>query len=115
MRCALTPKPAGCVAAVGDFFEGVAGGAAQLQEFIANPEAFIDQLIADIEAAVAEDHEFWNVSDQAWQETQLIDAGDLLLTADGATVEAGTLLWDCLLYTSPSPRDATLSRMPSSA
>ena len=25
------------------------------------------------------------------------------------------LSWDCLLYTSPSPRDATLSRMPSSA
>ena len=24
-------------------------------------------------------------------------------------------LMDCLLYTSPSPRDATLSRMPSSA
>ena len=23
--------------------------------------------------------------------------------------------WICLLYTSPSPRDATLSRMPSSA
>ena len=29
----------------------------------------------------------------------------------------GTSVWftDCLLYTSPSPRDATLSRMPSSA
>ena len=29
----------------------------------------------------------------------------------------GLPLWhpDCLLYTSPSPRDATLSRMPSSA
>ena len=26
-----------------------------------------------------------------------------------------TLVNDCLLYTSPSPRDATLSRMPSSA
>ena len=26
-----------------------------------------------------------------------------------------TLPWGCLLYTSPSPRDATLSRMPSSA
>ena len=26
-----------------------------------------------------------------------------------------TISWDCLLYTSPSPRDATLSRMPSSA
>ena len=25
------------------------------------------------------------------------------------------LIWGCLLYTSPSPRDATLSRMPSSA
>ena len=24
-------------------------------------------------------------------------------------------VWTCLLYTSPSPRDATLSRMPSSA
>ena len=27
----------------------------------------------------------------------------------------GKYNWDCLLYTSPSPRDATLSRMPSSA
>ena len=26
-----------------------------------------------------------------------------------------SFFWDCLLYTSPSPRDATLSRMPSSA
>ena len=29
--------------------------------------------------------------------------------------ENEALLGDCLLYTSPSPRDATLSRMPSSA
>ena len=27
----------------------------------------------------------------------------------------GYRMYDCLLYTSPSPRDATLSRMPSSA
>ena len=27
----------------------------------------------------------------------------------------GVNCWSCLLYTSPSPRDATLSRMPSSA
>ena len=32
-------------------------------------------------------------------------------TADDAT----SWSWSCLLYTSPSPRDATLSRMPSSA
>ena len=29
--------------------------------------------------------------------------------------EEGGQIWNCLLYTSPSPRDATLSRMPSSA
>ena len=34
------------------------------------------------------------------------DAGDLNLTG---------IIKGCLLYTSPSPRDATLSRMPSSA
>ena len=28
---------------------------------------------------------------------------------------ADDALWDCLLYTSPSPRDRTRSRMPSSA
>jgi len=35
-------------------------------------------------------------------------------TMDGLNVH-GALVDDCLLYTSPSPRDATLSRMPSSA
>ena len=42
--------------------------------------------------------------------------GDRILSADGrytakVTVHMGT----CLLYTSPSPRDRTRSRMPSSA
>ena len=32
-----------------------------------------------------------------------------------ASVEAMAQAYTCLLYTSPSPRDATLSRMPSSA
>ena len=36
--------------------------------------------------------------------------------ADGVHNTLGLILIDiCLLYTSPSPRDATLSRMPSSA
>ena len=30
-------------------------------------------------------------------------------------IDQGVSPWICLLYTSPSPRDATLSRMPSSA
>ena len=46
---------------------------------------------------------------------------DQVMTPNYAPLEimpergAGARLWDCLLYTSPSPRDATLSRMPSSA
>ena len=35
--------------------------------------------------------------------------------ADCTIIESFQLMWGCLLYTSPSPRDATLSRMPSSA
>ena len=37
-----------------------------------------------------------------------------LIDSPGALVD-GRALRPCLLYTSPSPRDATLSRMPSSA
>ena len=33
----------------------------------------------------------------------------------GSLSEKGLLNYDCLLYTSPSPRDRTRSRMPSSA
>ena len=35
--------------------------------------------------------------------------------SSGGTFEAGVLRKDCLLYTSPSPRDLSTSRMPSSA
>ena len=57
-------------------------------------DTLVEFEVGDSTVTTTEDHEFWNVTDQAWQETQHIDAGDLLLTADGATVEAGTLLWD---------------------
>ena len=45
-----------------------------------------------------------------------IDVNNTLsnLTIEG-TVKTVTMADTCLLYTSPSPRDATLSRMPSSA
>ena len=57
-------------------------------------DTLVEFEVGDGTVTTTEDHEFWNVTDQAWQETQHIDAGDLLLTSDGATVEAGTLLWD---------------------
>ena len=34
---------------------------------------------------------------------------------EGAIDITGSISWPCLLYTSPSPRDRTRSRMPSSA
>ena len=39
----------------------------------------------------------------------------ILLVAQKNANKDEPLVKDCLLYTSPSPRDATLSRMPSSA
>ena len=50
----------------------------------------------------------------------LISTGTENLVATGKVPKAlhqvmGVPYMDCLLYTSPSPRDATLSRMPSSA
>ena len=59
---------------------------------------------------------FLTTSDQE-QGTQSVlcfdrDSGDLIWTKP---INQGELPENCLLYTSPSPRDATLSRMPSSA
>ena len=39
----------------------------------------------------------------------------LQLIGVGLLIWYGYLMWNCLLYTSPSPRDRSLSRMPSSA
>ena len=49
-----------------------------------------------------------------------VDRGQLIDHMLGLGIECGPATYaahriDCLLYTSPSPRDATLSRMPSSA
>ena len=57
-------------------------------------DTLIEFEVGDGTVTTTEDHEFWNVTDQAWQETQHIDEGDYLLTADGETVVAGNLLWD---------------------
>ena len=40
---------------------------------------------------------------------------DDAITEDGTLYSLGVLFYDCLLYTSPSPRDQRGSRMPSSA
>ena len=42
-------------------------------------------------------------------------AAAMRMNAEGIKIQISGRLNGCLLYTSPSPRDATLSRMPSSA
>ena len=53
--------------------------------------------------------DLWNDLEQTWDLAMKVN--DLSETERGDPNQA----WSCLLYTSPSPRDATLSRMPSSA
>ena len=54
--------------------------------------------------------------ERAWQTRSAAHGvGERNMEASHATSQADTTSVTCLLYTSPSPRDATLSRMPSSA
>ena len=60
------------------------------------------------------------ISDIHFEEGEYVEKGTLLVELDNRELSAEiaikkAALKDCLLYTSPSPRDATLSRMPSSA
>ena len=56
----------------------------------------------------------------SWKDLELADRIDYELTSQGVDVkrdirDIGVWRVSCLLYTSPSPRDGLLSRMPSSA
>ena len=66
------------------------------------------------------------VNDSRWKESSIHEVKEyyshsfkllkLLINDEIRTTASSTMdYWNCLLYTSPSPRDATLSRMPSSA
>ena len=50
-----------------------------------------------------------------WRGTWELDGGGALMNQAIHSIDLLTWFMGCLLYTSPSPRDATLSRMPSSA
>ena len=56
-------------------------------------DILVDFTVGAGSVTTTEDHHFWNVTDSEWQETQHIDPGDHLLTAEGLTVEAGNLDW----------------------
>ena len=50
-------------------------------------------------------------------EITMVDVGTVVASGDGVATVQGLsgARYTCLLYTSPSPRDGLLSRMPSSA
>ena len=89
-----------------------------------------------VAATVAKSVLFWNsfpgpndapdvvlTSNQVGTPRSITSDGNYVMLGDenangpciGLNGTRSTHIWTCLLYTSPSPRDATLSRMPSSA
>ena len=58
---------------------------------------------------------FDSIQGSDWQVVYTIIMIASVLTVAGILLADMLYAWACLLYTSPSPRDATLSRMPSSA
>jgi hypothetical protein len=57
----------------------------------------VDQLLSlrtsDGEIVTTEDHRYWNATDREWQQSQDLDLGDLLLTANGDEVAVEGLDW----------------------
>ena len=58
--------------------------------------------------------EIYNTEDKKETE-EIIAIGNVFITRGLKRGKGDKAIYICLLYTSPSPRDATLSRMPSSA
>jgi len=72
--------------------------------------------IADVSFEVEEGEVFGFLGPNGAGKTTTIRVLMALLHAgSGAARIAGLDCWNCLLYTSPSPRDLSTSRMPSSA
>ena len=69
----------------------------------------------DLKKTVEKTHDL--LADAASRGADVVVFGECWLTGYPVWLDicSDMNLWDCLLYTSPSPRDATLSRMPSSA
>jgi hypothetical protein len=53
----------------------------------------VDLEIGDGIVTTTEDHPFWNASDRAWQRADELDAGEIVLTADGDRVAVAGIDW----------------------
>ena len=84
--------------------DAISAGLQIVNKFIPDPNQR-----AEAEASLRESLQQW---DQQQSETNTAEAQNPNLFVSGWRPAIG---WICLLYTSPSPRDRTRSRMPSSA
>ena len=69
--------------------------------------------VLEVPALITEDIEDPNIVDIT--EPITVSISGTTLTIDGGDKVSGEATITCLLYTSPSPRDTEVSRMPSSA
>ena len=79
--------------------------------FASKTPVIVGSYINDVGSAVALNSPLYNISSTGIEVVFQVDATDQETVSLGDSVEIEL----CLLYTSPSPRDRTRSRMPSSA
>ena len=95
--------------------EAIKSEMAALDERVAAEATARDETVSALRDEVAKDAaEAERRGREATEAAVAAAVGDEALTRKGE-LEAESAARTCLLYTSPSPRDATLSRMPSSA
>ena len=68
-------------------------GARQVTHVWIHDDVLVDLGVDGEYLTTTVDHPFWNVTDESWQRADTLDAGDLLLTADGGTVRVDGIDW----------------------
>ena len=100
----------------------ISGGSLKLRKSVELDVAGATTVVADLAGEKVADLLLINDRDLSYAKIRFDDRSIATLKThlgkfDDALARAlcWTAIWDCLLYTSPSPRDRTRSRMPSSA
>ena len=96
-------------------------------EVVAETEVSEDEVVSEEETAEVEETQEVVAEEEATEEEEVVEEEQIDIEADVKALfegeelseefqnKARTIFEACLLYTSPSPRDGLLSRMPSSA
>ncbi len=68
-------------------------GAREVVATLPHTDHLLTLRLSSGDVVTTEDHRYWNETDREWQESQHLDAGDQLLTADGDIVTVEGLDW----------------------